>query len=62
MSNLEREARAEARRRRAFIRQVSLEEVGADRNSCQGAKALSRATPLTREHWLLSERPWPTYG
>lgn len=62
MSDADRTARADARRRRAVLRRTRLERREHDLTPIDGAAALSLVDALTRESWSESGKPLPTYS
>lgn len=63
MSVSDREARAEARKRRAVLRKTSLTDraPGDDLDPVRGAEAVSLAHQLSRECWGLAGNDVPSY-
>ena len=59
--DVDRRRRAEARRHRAVLRRVALNEPELRAEEVRGAEAISLVTQLTIEGWSLSGRPWPDY-
>ena len=59
--DLDRQRRAEERRRRAVLRKVGFDEQDDAMAVLRGPEALSLVTRLTAEGWSLSGRPWPAY-
>jgi hypothetical protein len=61
MSDLDRRARAQARRSRAILHKGRLQATEAELDPLRGAEALSLVHRLTRESWSLSGREEPVY-
>ena len=62
MSDEDRKARAEARRRKAVIRRTRLRPVEHDLDPVDGPLAISLVEQLTRESWSESGQPFPAYA
>jgi hypothetical protein len=61
MADLDRGARAEARRKRATLKKTHLQPVEEDPSSLRGPEAVSLVHHLTLESWSLAGRQQPTY-
>lgn len=62
MSDPDRRARAEERRRRAVLRKARLEPIEADLSPLFGTEAVSLVYRLTTESWALARLDEPTYS
>jgi hypothetical protein len=62
MSDVDRSARAEARRGRAILRKSRLQRTEADLTPISGADAMTLVRRLTAESWSLAGLEVPTYG
>jgi hypothetical protein len=61
MSETDRRARAEVRRRTATLRKAQLSAVEHDADKIRGEAALSLVAALSREAWSAGRRPYPEY-